>query len=106
MDTIAFGVGARKVCWPDGYNASRDNASKAFSRYVVPVLGKPICRNILLNIIKFWLIDYSTALCSPLPATQDNTDKDQAPLSMQPLYRLTPACGRLFSAFDTYRVSR
>ena len=19
MDTIAFGVGARKVCWPDGY---------------------------------------------------------------------------------------
>ena len=21
MDTIAFGVGARKVCWPDGYNS-------------------------------------------------------------------------------------
>jgi len=20
VDTIAFGVGARKVCWPDGYN--------------------------------------------------------------------------------------
>ena len=21
MDTIAFGVGARKVCWPDGYDS-------------------------------------------------------------------------------------
>lgn len=21
MDTIAFGVGARKVCWPDGYES-------------------------------------------------------------------------------------
>ncbi|MFV3091329.1 hypothetical protein ACNJYG_12700, partial [Pseudomonas sp. GW6] len=25
VDTIAFGVGARKVCWPDGYEEGSKN---------------------------------------------------------------------------------
>lgn len=37
MDTIAFGVGARKVCWPDGYKKSAIFYQVKARKYIAPV---------------------------------------------------------------------
>lgn len=52
MDIIAFGVGARKVCWPDGYGATwNGRVNRDQLRDCCNLLGKlvPLIIQIMLD---------------------------------------------------------